>query len=104
MALNFWGWTGNRDDIAKVVKPGENDPSKNFIDRGFTDKNVMPYELVDFVNDDTEYRALYRYGGDIPFIKTFFAGGFPLVPGKSFFEGGCKSKGAWLGNSISGEG
>ena len=25
MALNFWGWKGNRDDVAKVVKPGEND-------------------------------------------------------------------------------
>jgi len=70
MALEYWGWTGipgsllePRDQIATVVKPGENDPSKNFIDRGNTDVNVMPYELVDFVNIDTPYKALFRYGG-----------------------------------------
>ena len=63
MALNFWGWKGDRDAVAKVVKPGENDPSKSFIDRGRSDRNVMPYELEAFVNDETEYRALWRYGG-----------------------------------------
>jgi tetratricopeptide (TPR) repeat protein len=98
MALNFWGWKGNRDDIAKVVKPGENDPKKSFIDRGFTDKNVMPYELVDFVNDDTDYRALYRYGGDIQLIKTMLAGGFPIVAEKGYYEADYKGKVAWLGH------
>ncbi len=58
MALNFWGWKGNRDDVALVVKPGSGDLKKNFIERGLPDKNVMPYELVDFVNENTEYRAL----------------------------------------------
>jgi tetratricopeptide (TPR) repeat protein len=98
MALNFWGWQGNRDDVAKVVKPGENDPSKTFIDRGFTDKNVMPYEMVDFVNGDTEYRALYRYGGDVPLIKTMLAGGFPIVAEKGYYEADYKGKVAWLGH------
>lgn len=98
MALNFWGWKGNRDDIAKVVKPGENDPSKNFIDRGFTDKNVMPYELVDFVNNDTDYRALFRYGGDIQMIKTLLAGGFPLIAEKGYYEADYHGKVGWLGH------
>ena len=64
MALKFWGWTGDRDNIIKVVEPGENDPTKSFFERGFTDHNVMPYELVDFVNNDTKFHSLYRYGGD----------------------------------------
>ncbi len=98
MALSFWGWKGNRDDIAKVVKPGENDPSKNFIDRGFTDKNVMPYELVDYVNDDTNYKALYRYGGDIQMIKSMLAAGFPIVAEKGYYEADYKGKVAWLGH------
>jgi tetratricopeptide (TPR) repeat protein len=98
MALNFWGWKGNRDDVAKVVKPGENDPSKTFIDRGFTDKNVMPYELVDFVNDHTDYRALYRYGGDIALIKTLLAQGFPLVAEKGYYEADYRGRVAWLGH------
>ncbi len=98
MALNFWGWKGNRDDVAKVVKPGENDPSKSFIDRGFTDKNVMPYELVDFVNEHTDFRALYRYGGDLQLIKTLLAAGFPLVAEKGYYEADYKGKVAWLGH------
>ena len=98
MALKFWGWKGTRDDVIRVVKPGENDPSKSTVDRGFTDKNVMPYELVDFVNEKTDYRALYRYGGDIQLIKTLLAAGFPLVVEKGYYEADYKGKVGWLGH------
>ncbi len=98
MALNFWGWKGNRDDIAKVVKPGENDPSKNFIDRGRSDVNVMPYELVDFVNNDTDYRALMRYGGDVRMIKTMLASGFPVIVEKGYYEKDYRGILGWLGH------
>jgi tetratricopeptide (TPR) repeat protein len=98
MALNFWGWKGNRDDVAKVVKPGENDSSKPFIDRGFTDKNVMPYEMVDFVNDETEIRALFRYGGDVDLIRSLLAAGIPIVAEKGYYEADYKGKVAWLGH------
>jgi hypothetical protein len=98
MALNFWGWKGTRDDVAKVVKPGENDPSKNFIDRGKTDKNVMPYELVDFVNNNTEYKALYRYGGDVPLFKTMLANGFPVIAEKGIYENDTTSRTSWMGH------
>ena len=98
MALNFWGWKGNRDDVTKVVKPGENDPSKPFIDRGKTDKNVMPYELVDFVNNETEYRALYRYGGDVQLFKTLVAGGFPVIAEKGIYENDTTNRTSWMGH------
>jgi hypothetical protein len=98
MALNFWGWKGTRDDVAKVVKPGENDPSKNFIDRGKSDKNVMPYELVDFVNNDTNYKALYRYGGDIKLFKTMLANGFPMIAEKGIYENDTTSRDSWMGH------
>ncbi len=98
MALNFWGWKGNRDDVAKVVKPGENDPSKNFIDRGKTDKNVMPYELVDFVNNNTEYKALYRYGGDVQLFKTLIANGFPVIAEKGIYENDTTGRTSWMGH------
>lgn len=93
MALEYWGWTGNpgstlepRDQIAAVIKPGENDPSKNFIDRGNTDVNVMPYEMVNFVNDNTTYKALFRYGGDIDLLKRLIAAGFPVITEKGIYE------------------
>ncbi len=98
MALNFWGWKGTRDDVAKVVKPGENDPSKNFIDRGKTDKNVMPYELVDFVNNDTEYKALYRYGGDVQLFKRLVANGFPVIAEKGIYETDTTGRTSWMGH------
>jgi len=93
MALEYWGWKGDpnstlelRDQIGTVVKPGINDPSKDFIDRGNTDVNVMPYELVDFVNDHTTYRALFRYGGDLDLAKRLIAAGFPFIAEKGIYE------------------
>ncbi len=100
MALNFWGWKGDRDDVAKVVKPGSGDPKKNFIEQGLADKNVMPYELVDFVNENTEYRALSRYGGDIELIKRLIAAGFPVVAEKGYYERDYNGKIDWLGHYL----
>lgn len=100
MALNFWGWKGDRDDVARVVKPGSGDPKKNFIEQGLPDKNVMPYELVDFVNENTEYRALSRYGGDEALIKSLVAAGFPVVVEKGYYERDYNGKIDWLGHYL----
>lgn len=100
MALNFWGWKGNRDDVAKIVKPGSGDLKVNFIDRSKADKNVMPYELVDFVNENTEYRALMRQGGDLTLIKRLIAAGFPVVAEKGYYEHDTTGKISWLGHYL----
>lgn len=100
MALNFWGWKGNRDDVAKVVKPGSGDPKKNFIEQGLPDKNVMPYELVDFVNENTEYRALSRYGGEEALVKRLIAAGFPVIAEKGYYERDYNGKIDWLGHYL----
>lgn len=100
MALNFWGWKGNRDDVAKVVKPGSDNLKKNFIDRGYEDKNVMPYELVDFVNEQTDFRALMRYGGDEDLLKRLIAAGFPVVVEKGYYEADYNGKVDWLGHYL----
>ncbi|MEW6094042.1 MAG: C39 family peptidase [Chloroflexota bacterium] len=86
MALKYLGWTGTRDDVGAVVKPGVNDPSLDFIQRSQTDVNVMPYEMVDFVNDYTEFRALYRYGGTVDLLKQLIAAGFPVVAEKGIYQ------------------
>jgi tetratricopeptide (TPR) repeat protein len=98
MALNFWGWKGNRDDIARVVKPGANEPDKSFIDRGKTDKNVMPYEMANFVIDETPYNVLVRYGGDMELIKRLLAAGFPVLIEKGYYERDYSGKVAWMGH------
>jgi tetratricopeptide (TPR) repeat protein len=100
MALNFWGWKGGPHDVAKVVKPGSGDMTKNFIERGKPDKNVMPYELVDFVNTNTEYRALMRYGGDENLIKRLIAAGFPVIVEKGYYERDVNGNISWLGHYL----
>jgi tetratricopeptide (TPR) repeat protein len=94
MALEYWGWKGEpdksqydiRDQVALVVKPGENDPNTNFVERGNTDVNVMPYEMVDYVNENTTLRALFRYGGDADLLKRLIAAGFPPITEKGLYE------------------
>lgn len=100
MALNYWGWQGDRDDVAMVVKPGSPDKNKTFIERGLADKNVMPYELVDFVNEHTEFRALYRHGGDMELVKRLIAAGFPVVVEKGYYERDYTGKIDWLGHYL----
>jgi tetratricopeptide (TPR) repeat protein len=73
MGLSYWGWVGDRTNIGEVVKPVE------------TDKNVAMPELVDYVNNRTRYRALYRYGGTLTLLKTLVANGFPVVIEKGTF-------------------
>lgn len=98
MALNFVGWDGDRDDVARSVKPGVQDPKLDFIQQGRSDVNVMPYEMVDFVNDETEFRALSRLGGDIDLAKRLLAAGFPLIAEKGYYEKDYTGRIAWLGH------
>ncbi len=100
MALKFWGWPGDRDDIARVVKPGINDPDLNFIQRGRLDKNVMPSELIDFVVAETNFNIVARYGGDLELIKSFIASGFPVLVEKGYYEEDYTGKVAWLGHYL----
>ncbi len=98
MALNFWSWKGTRDDVAKVIKPGENNPNKDFIERGKIDKNVMPYEMVDFVNDTTIFHALYRSGGDLNLLKSFISAGYPVIVEKGYYERDSNGTVSWMGH------
>lgn len=99
MALNYWGWKGTRDDIARVVKPGVPDIS-DFIQAGKPDKNVMPYEMTDFVNENTEFRAVLRIGGENDLVKSLIASGFPVVIEKGYYEADYTGKIAWLGHYL----
>ncbi len=96
MALEYWGWKGDptsvyapRDQIGEAIKPGVDDPSLNFVDRSQSDVNVMPYEMVDFVNQQTDYKALFRYGGDMDLLKRLIAAGFPVITEKGIYEPSC---------------
>jgi hypothetical protein len=86
MALNYLGWAGTRDEVGAAIKPGEDNPSLDAIQRSQTDVNVMPYEMVDFVNDKTPYRALFRYGGSVDLLRSLIAAGFPVIAEKGIYQ------------------
>jgi hypothetical protein len=87
MALTFWGWDGNRDVVGKAIKPNDDD------------KNIMPYEMQDFVRANAPgLDALVRFGGDIDLLKRMVAGGFPVVAEKGYYEYDYTGKLGWLGH------
>lgn len=85
MALSFWGWQGDQYDIAPITKPNPRD------------KNVMPYELADFVETETPFKVVSRVGGEIELLKRFLAADLPVIVEKGFegpdFDG-------WMGHYV----
>lgn len=98
MALNYWGWKGNRDDIARIVKPGVQDPRLDFIQQGKWDKNVMLDELANYVINFTELDAVIRYGGELELVKRLIASGFPVIIEKGYYERDYSGRLGWLGH------
>ena len=67
MLLSYWGWDGTHDDVARGVRTYNKD------------KNIMPYELEEFTESETELGLLIRVGGDLETIKRLIAAGFPVM-------------------------
>jgi tetratricopeptide (TPR) repeat protein len=86
MALSYYGWEGELASIGTYVKP---------FDR---DKNVMPYELAEYVNTQTYYRALVREGGTIELARRLLANGFPLLVEKGVYIKDYSGVVSWMGH------
>jgi len=86
MALSYWGWKGNRDVVGPVLKP---DPK---------DKNVMPYEMVDYIQSQTDLRVASRVGGDLDTLKRFIAAGFPVLVEKGTYLTDLTGVKSWMGH------
>lgn len=72
MALSYWGWDGDQRDTAAYLRPGE------------YDKNVSPHEMVAFVTEKTDLKAVARVAGDLEILKNFIAAGFPVLIEKGY--------------------
>ena len=97
MALTFWGWNGNHHVIDKALMPGNankpGDPSAS------PDKNVMPYELQDYIAQNVPgMSSVLRYGGNIDVIKRLVAGGFPVVAEKGEQQYDLTGQLSWMGH------
>lgn len=67
MALSYWGWQGDRTTTGPVLKPFEKD------------KNVMPYELQDYVTTQTNLTSALRYGGNLDLLKALVAAQYTVL-------------------------
>ena len=86
MALSFWGWQGDRTDVGKWVKPFDKD------------KNVMPYELADYVRSQTNLDVVQRSGGTLDLVKSLVAGGYPVMIEKGAYMEDISGKVSWMGH------
>lgn len=86
MMLSFWGWKGNRDTVGPVIKPDSRD------------KNVMPYEMVNYVLENTDLKAVWRVGGDFALIKRFLNAGYPVLVEKGTFLVDLQNVLSWMGH------
>lgn len=67
MALSYYGWQRDQAFAASVLKPNRED------------KNVSPHELAQFVNQESQIKAISRMGGTLDLLKRLIANGFPVV-------------------------
>lgn len=82
MGLSYFGWTEEQTYAASFLKPDEED------------KNVTPGEMVQFVNEQSDFRAITRMGGTLDLLKAFIAGGFPAIVSIGYTPEGEE----WLGH------
>lgn len=86
MALSYWGWDENPSVMDPFLMPFE------------FDKNVMPYELVSFVAEQTQQSVISRTGGTIELLERLISAGFPVMVEKGVYERDLSGKVSWMGH------
>lgn len=84
MVLSYWGWPGDQFETRAYLRPSYE----------IDDKNVNPFEIVNYVQGYTGFDALWRTGGDLGVLKRLLAAGFPVLIEKGLDP----SDDAWLGH------
>jgi len=71
--LNWYDHDITQETVADYLKPNSED------------RNVSPWQIADYVNDQTfGYNAIARSGGSLDMIKRFVAAGYPVVIEKGY--------------------
>lgn len=79
--LTFWDRPVTQKETEKILKPRRED------------RNVMPYEMLDYVQTQTDLMGFVRYGGRLDIIKRFIAAGIPVL-----IERGMDAPEGWMGH------
>lgn len=96
MALTFWGWKGNRDTLVRALMPNNLDAKGKPAN---VDKNVMPYELQNYVNESVPgLKVTIRMGGNVDLLKNLIANGYPVIVEKGYYTRDASGVVSWMGH------
>jgi len=70
--LNYYGLEATQAEAASYLKPNPED------------RNVSPWQLSDYVNEQTILSSTAHSGGDLALLKRLLAAGFPVVVEKGY--------------------
>ncbi len=82
--LNFYDDPTTQAEAVAFLKPNRED------------RNVSPWQMVDYVNEETSIRAFFGSGGDMELLKQLVAAGYPVVVEKGYEL----STQGWLGHYL----
>ncbi len=88
--LHYLGWGGTQQDVTNFLKPKE------------LDRNVSPWELVNYVNESVyaqqgvPLKSLMRVGGTLEIVKRLVANGFGVIIEKGY----NLAEEGWLGHYL----
>ncbi|MCC7446235.1 MAG: tetratricopeptide repeat protein [Anaerolineae bacterium] len=82
--LQYYGWKGDQTEAATYLKPHKED------------KNVSPWQMVNFVNEKTGVKAIMRVAGDLSLIKRLVSQKFAVIMETGYFVAGE----GWMGHYL----
>ncbi|WP_420627676.1 C39 family peptidase [Candidatus Leptofilum sp.] len=85
ITLGYHGVEVDQLDVGDVIKPN------------YDDRNVSPWEIVDYVNKETPMQARYFVGGDVPLLKQLIAAGYPVIIEKGLYPNAWEG---WMGHYL----
>lgn len=83
--LNHYGQGVDQLEVGAQIKPN------------YDDRNVSPWEMVDYVNEHTPLRAAYFAGGDVVLLKELLANNFPVIIEKGLLVSEWEG---WMGHYL----
>ena len=85
ITLGFHGIEVDQLDVGGAIKPN------------YDDRNVSPWELVDYVNKETSLEARYFVGGNVALLKELVAAGYPIIIEKGLYPNAWEG---WMGHYL----
>ena len=86
MALSFWGRKDGLTTVGTFLKPYEKD------------KNVMPYEMANYVEQKTDLAIAVRTAGSAELLKRLLVNGFPVLVEKGAYIKDISGVVSWMGH------